>query len=112
MIYTSIALFALAALFGLTMLIKWLRKEDAPRGVAYIHGIVAALALVILIMYGVGHPDHFPKISIILFIIAALGGIFMFIRDVMKKPPIIPLAFVHALLAVSGLVTLLMFVFG
>jgi len=112
MIYISIALFALAAVFGLTMLIKWMKKEDAPRGVAYIHGIAAAIALLILIMYGVGHPDHFPKISIILFIVAALGGFFMFIRDVMKKAPIIPLAFLHALLAISGFVTLLMFVFA
>jgi len=112
MLYISIALFAIAAILGLTMLMKWLKKEDAPRGVAYIHGIVAAAGLFILVMYGVSNPDHFPKISIILFIAAALGGILMFVRDTMKKPPIIPLAFVHALIAVGGFVTLLMFVFG
>jgi hypothetical protein len=112
MLYTSIALFALAAVLGLTMLIKWLKKEDAPRGVALIHGMLGATALVILIVYAVAHPEQSPRISIILFIIAALGGIYMFLRDVMKKTPIIPLAFLHALLAVSGFVTLLMFVFA
>ena len=52
MIYLAIALFAVSAVLGLTILVKWLTKKDASKGVIYSHGIVAAVALVLLIVYG------------------------------------------------------------
>jgi len=109
MLYLAIALFALAAVFGLTILVKWLTKKDAPRGVVYAHGGVAATGLVLLVILALQHPDHFPKLSLILFVIAALGGFYMFFQDVMKKTPPLAIAFVHALLAISGFVSLLWF---
>lgn len=112
MIYLSIALFALAAVLGLTILTKWLSKKNAPRAVVYSHGLVAATALVLLVVYALQNPDNFPKASIILFVLTALGGLYMFFNDLKNKtvPKAIP--FVHALLAVSGLVALLLFVFA
>lgn len=112
MIYISIILFALSAVLGLRILIKWLTKKDASRTVIYSHGIVAAAALVLLIVYAVQNPENFPKASLILFILAALGGFYMFIRDLQQKASPMFIAFVHALLAVSGFVALLLFVFA
>ncbi len=111
MIYAAIALFAVAAVFGLTILIKWLNQKEAPRGVVYSHGAAAATALVLLIVYAVQNPERFPKVSIILFVIAALGGFYLFYMDMVKKKRPTGIAFVHALLAVSGFVMLLLFAF-
>ncbi|MBL7931523.1 MAG: hypothetical protein JNL60_06465 [Bacteroidia bacterium] len=107
MMYFTIALFALSAVLGLIILINWLTKKNAPRGVVYSHGLVAALALVLLIVYAVQNPDNFPKASIILFVIAALGGFYMFFNDLKKKTSPLAIAFIHALLAVAGFIMLL-----
>lgn len=111
MIYISILTFAVSAILGLMILIKWLTKKDASKKVIYSHGITAAAALVILIIYALGHPDNFPKASIILFVIAAIGGFYMFINDLRGKFSPMAVAFIHAVLAVAGFVTLLTFVF-
>lgn len=118
-IYISIGLFALAAIFGLTVLIRWLQKKDAPRGVIYSHGVLAVSGLVILIAYSIMNPAHFPSISLALFPLAAIAGIYMFFRyevhrtkelnKVYKRP--VSVAFIHAFFAVAGLITLLVFTF-
>lgn len=111
MIYSAIVLFALSAVLGLAILMKWLTKKDVSKGVIYSHGVVAAIALVILIVYAAQNPSNFPKASIILFVIAALGGFYMFFNDLKKKSSPLAVAFIHALLAVGGFVMLLAFVF-
>lgn len=112
MLYFTIALFAISAVLGLSILLKWLNKQNASRAVVYSHGMVAAVALVLLIGYAVMHPDSFPKVSIILFVIGALGGFYMFFNDLRQKESPMSIAFIHALLAVAGFVTLLTFVFA
>jgi FtsH-binding integral membrane protein len=112
MIYLAISLFAVSAVLGLAILIKWLTNKDASKGVIYSHGIVAAIGLVLLIVYALQNPGNFPKISIILFVVAALGGFYMFVRDLKKKTSPLAIAFTHALLAVGGFVALLFFVFS
>jgi hypothetical protein len=111
MLYTTIALFALSAVLGLVILIKWLTKKDAPKAVVYSHGIVAAVGLALLVYYAIVNPNDFPKISIILFVIAAVAGFYMFFKDLAKKPSPMALAFIHALVAVVGFLALLIFVF-
>lgn len=111
MIYSSIALFALSAVLGLAILIKWLTNKDASRAVVYSHGLVAAIALALLVVYAIQHPDNFPKISIILFAVAAVAGFYMFFLDIQKKPSPLAVAFAHALVAVGGFVMLLFFAF-
>ena len=112
MLYLTIALFALSAVFGLIILIKWLTKKEASRAVVYSHGTVAALALVLLITYAVLHPENFPKTSVILFVVAAVAGFYMFFNDLAKKPSPLVLAVVHALVAVCGVISLLVFMFS
>ena len=111
MLYATIVLFIISAILGLSILLKWLTSKHASRAVIYSHGIVAAVALIVLIAYALRNPANYPKASVILFMIGALGGIYMFVDDLRKKNSPLWLAFVHALLAVGGLVTLLLFVF-
>ena len=93
MINASIALFALAAVLGLTILINWLTKKEASRTVIYAHGLIAATALVRLTLYSLKHPESFPKISLIVFVLGALGVFYLFFTDLQKKPHSIAIAF-------------------
>jgi hypothetical protein len=112
MIYFSIAAFALAAVLGLTILMKWLSKKEVPRSVVYSHGLAAVAGLLLLIVYSAQNPDNFPKISLVLFVIAAVAGIFMLITDLKQKPHPLAIAFTHATVAVIAFVTLLLFTFS
>jgi hypothetical protein len=111
MLNISIFLFALAAVLGLIVLLSLLKKKETPKPVVYAHGLAAAIALVLLIIYGVQNPDHFPRLSIILFALAAIGGFYLFFNDMQKKPGPVAVAIVHALAAVAGFVILLLFAF-
>ncbi len=111
MIYFAMALFALSAVLGLSILIKWLTSKDASKGVIYSHGIVSGFALLLLVAYIIQNPDHFPMAALILFVLAALAGFYMFIRDLYKKMSPMAVAYIHAGLAVAGFVSLLIFVF-
>jgi hypothetical protein len=112
MLYVTIILFALTAAFGVRILMNVVSNQKAPRTVVYTHGLFAATSLVLLLVYAFQSPANYPKVSIILFVLAALGGFYMFYHDVNNKPLPKAVPFVHALLAVSGFVALLLFVFG
>lgn len=112
MLYASITLFVLAAAFGATILITWLNKKNAPKAVVYTHGGLAVSGLLVLLYYAFTHPTAYPKLSIVLFIVTALGGIYMFLTSGPDKAKPVPIAGLHALLAVGSLVTLLVYVFG
>jgi hypothetical protein len=108
-IYLAIGLLALSAVFGLTILIKWLTNKSASKGVIYSHGIIAAAGLVALIIFAVNNPDNFPKVGLILLLVSAVVGFYMFFRDMKHKMSPMGLAVAHALVAVSGVVALLVF---
>jgi hypothetical protein len=112
MLYLIVGLFAVAAVLGITILIKWLTDKQVPRAVVYSHGTVAAISLVLLIVAALRSPANLLYISIGLLVTAALGGFYMFYRDMAHKQTSVGIAFVHALLAVSGVAVLVFFVFS
>lgn len=112
MINIAIILFALAALMGLTVLIHWLSKKEAPKLVIYTHGTAAAIALVSLVIYAFMHPENFPKLSLVLFALAAVAGFYMFFLNQVRNTRPVAFGFIHALVAVSGFVLLLIFAFA
>ena len=107
MLYLTIGLFALAAIIGLIILKNWLTSANTSRTVVYAHGIFAALALVLLLVYWLQNPASNLQTCLVLFVIAALGGFYMFFRDLKGKFSPTWLAVVHALLAVSAFIVLL-----
>lgn len=110
MMYLTIALFALAAVMGLIVALSILQKKpQTPKAAVYAHGALAAIALVLLIVYMVNNPDNYPKVSLILFIVAALGGFILFFNDMRKKPGPASLVVIHAVIAVTAFVLLLVF---
>lgn len=109
-LYSIIGLFALGAILGMYLLTFVMRNKETPKAVALIHGLFVAIALIMLINYSVKNGPGLTE-SIVLFVIAALGGFYLFYRDINAKPIPKWLAIVHGLAAVAGFGFLLVFAF-
>lgn len=105
--YTIIILFAVAAVVGLIMLLKVLKGEHPSRPMSLIHGALAAIALVLLILEYVGGGMGLSTV-VILFVAAALGGFFLFYKDISGHEIPKNVALIHAGAAVVGFVLLLL----
>lgn len=105
------AFFAIAAILGAMMLSHVLRDRKPPRTHAYLHGLFAVVGLLLLLFYTFRN-DPGPVECAVLFVVAAVGGITMAVRDFSGRS--IPgwLAVVHGLIALSGFVFLLVYTFG
>lgn len=112
MLLTTVILFAIAAVLGAVLITKVLKDKETPKAVVYSHGAAAAIALILLIITYINQGDSLLMISILIFVVAALGGFVMFSRDITQKEIPKWLAVVHALAAVTGFVLLLIFAFG
>lgn len=110
MIILTIILFALAATLGLGLISYVLTNKNTPKGVAIIHGTIGASAIVLLLLYvWLYSPGLY--LSLIFFVLAALGGFTLIYRDLTGKSLPKWLALGHGLLAVIGFILLLIFVF-
>jgi len=105
----ALALFAVAALGGIILaIIRFKGKPTPPMGLALVHGAVAAAGLVALIaLVAQGSGPAAAKTALILFVIAALGGFGLFFHHLRKVALPIWLVVVHALVAVTAFVILL-----
>ncbi|NGP88619.1 hypothetical protein [Fodinibius halophilus] len=112
MLLTTVMLFALAAVLGVVLIIKVFKDEETPKAVVYSHGGAAALALVLLIITYMKQGESLLLISLLIFVVAALGGFVMFGLDISKKSIPKWLSVVHALAAVTGFILLLYAAFG
>ena len=110
-LYTIIGLFALGALIGMYLLALVLQKKETPKFVAFIHGAFVAVALIMLIIYSMNNGPGLME-SIVLFVMAALGGLILITRDLTGKPIPRWLAVGHGLIAIAGFIFLIVFTFG
>lgn len=106
MLFTIIALFSLAAILGMILISYVLQNKTTPKGLVFTHGPLAATALVLLIIYAFKHQPS-PIASITLFIIAALGGLFLVYRDITGQKIPKWLALTHGSIAIIGFIFLL-----
>ena len=104
-----IGLFALAAIIGLTILIKVLKGQETSKPAVFAHGGLAAVALVLLVIYYIDNPEGL-FVPLILFVIAALGGFYLFFQDITKQAIPKPVALIHAGAAVAAFVWLLLMI--
>lgn len=107
MLVVAALLFALAALVGITLGALHLKKKDVSVSLALVHGLAAAVGLVLLIIAVVQMSSAGPAgVALAIFVIAALGGFVLFAMHLMRKklPP--GLIVVHGLLAVVAFVVL------
>ncbi len=110
LITAAIVIFIIAALFGSIILTAILRDRPTPKPFVIIHGPLAATAIVLLIIDVVkGHSESLLIASLVIFIIAALGGFALYTLDSLKKRIPKPLAILHPLIAVAGLIVLIIY---
>ena len=113
MIYVSLILFAIAAVIGISLAVPHARRKPVGIGHALSHGIFAAAGLVLLIvLLAAKGSAPLSLVSLILFIVAALGGFLLFGLHLRKRALPVPIIVIHALIAVGGFVLLLMAAFG
>lgn len=110
MLISAIILFALAAVLGLYLLSYVLRNKNTPKGLAFTHGPLAVLGLIVLLIYAFVHRPA-PIISIMLFVFAVLGGLVLIYRDITGKSVPKWMAMVHGAMAIIALVFLVLFAF-
>lgn len=110
MLILAVVLFALAALLGGYLLTYVLQNKNTPKGIVFTHGPLAAVGLIILIVYALLYRPA-PIVSIIIFILAALGGFTLVFRDITGKSIPKWLALGHGITAVIGFVCLIVFIF-
>ncbi len=103
----ALVLFALAALGGIVLAGFHLKTKDAPIPLALLHGLLAASGLVLFIVGIVqGVSSGALVTSLVLYLVAAIGG-FVLLAMHLKRPPIsVPLLGVHAAAAVVATVLL------
>lgn len=102
MLYLLLGVLLLAAILGVGILRNWLTSSETGRGLVYAHGIAGAIGLVVLVFYFVQHRDDAARNALILLVVAALGGFYMFFRDLKGRFSPIWLAAVHGLLALAA----------
>jgi len=105
----ALVLFALAAVGGVYMAAVRFRGADRPpTAVALVHGAAAAAGLIALIVAVMGMAEPgLAKTALVVFIVAALGGFFLFTQHMQSKALPIPVVVIHGLIAVVGFVILL-----
>lgn len=110
----ALVLFALAAMGGLVLALQRLSGKPLPSlPLALVHGAAAASGLIALIVVVAnGSAAGAAKVGLALFLVAALGGFFLFSKHLRQAALPIPVVVVHALVAVAGFVTLLISALG
>ena len=106
----ALALFAVAAVGGLVLAVmRFKGRPYPPMALALVHGAVAAAGLVTLIaLVAQGAQKSNVTTALALFVVAALGGFVLFFHHLRKVALPIWLVIVHALVAVTAFLVLLL----
>lgn len=113
MLVVAVIFFLIAGFLGTFLLAAILRNKPTPKPIVFMHGTVAGIALLIFAVYlALGHAVPLLITSLVLFILAALGGLTMFTLDINGKPVPKMLAIGHPILAVTSVVLLLVYLFS
>lgn len=101
-----IVLFAAAAGGGAVLAYLRLKDKPLPMGLALAHGAIAAAGLVALLVPVLSGEAEGGAAPLGLFVVAALGGFFLFSFHVRKKPiPVLPMV-AHAGIALVAFLLL------
>jgi hypothetical protein len=106
----ALGLFAVAAVGGIVLaVIRFKGKPYPPMALALVHGAVAAAGLVTLIaLVAQAKGTSSARTALVLFVVAALGGFGLFFHHIRKVALPVWLVVVHALVAVSAFLILLL----
>ncbi|MEO5810608.1 MAG: hypothetical protein ABIU96_06585 [Rhodanobacter sp.] len=109
MLLICITLFAIAAAGGLVMAgVRAFSQRNPPAWLALLHGLLAGAGLTLLLLvYFVSGLPALAAWALLLFIVAAAGGVLMNLGYQWQQKPLpLGLMYGHALIAVIGFVLL------
>lgn len=111
MLSAIIVFFLIAAFAGAFVLTSILKNQQTAKPVALLHGAIAVIGLLMLIVFVITRPTSYLLLtSLGLFILAAFGGLYMFIVDISKKPVPKVVAVIHPMIAIIALTLLVVYV--
>ena len=111
MLYIISAIFLISAFLGSNLFKKVISGEHPSKKIAAPHGILNGIGIVLLIVYISFTEDVSVVVPIVVLLFAAAFGSVMFVRDIMEISIPKWLAYVHAILATSGLIILIVLAF-
>jgi hypothetical protein len=101
-------LIGIGVIIGGIMAFYGFQKKHIPKGLAFGHGIFVALGIILLVIYALtteSHNKHWD--NIIVFLIAAAGGTYLFFRDLKKHFFEIWILVMHASIGLFGFIWLI-----
>ncbi len=102
-----IAFFILVMVGGVAFAIRDRREPRLPLKLSVVHGILGVTAIVLLVMFALAHPGDRPvNLSILVFILAALGCLMLFAFRASKQRLPLAVVLLHAAFALCGLTLL------
>jgi hypothetical protein len=102
-----IAFFILVMIGGVAFAIRDRREPRLPLKLSVVHGILGVAAIVLLVMFAFAHPGDRPlNLSILVFILTALGGLMLFAFRASKQGLPLAVVLLHAAFALCGLILL------
>ncbi|HSN16812.1 MAG TPA: hypothetical protein VLV87_01265 [Gammaproteobacteria bacterium] len=100
-------LFLVVMLAGSALAVLERRGRALPLKVSATHGVLGILAIVLLVMQAMAHPANHPaNLAILIFMLAALGGLLLFAFRAAKQALPLGVVLLHGLFAVVGLLFL------
>src|SRR6478735_4655324 len=100
-IYTAITLFGISLILRTYLLTLVMREKETPKGASIINGLFTATGLCLLILY-CADTHGGPLVSIMVFSIAALGGLVLLYRDLTGRKIPKWLGLMQEMVAVGG----------
>lgn len=111
MLYIICVIFIVSAFLGSKLFDKVIKGEHPSKKMAAPHGILNGIGIVLLIIYISFTEDVSAVLPFAFLLLAAAFGSVMFVRDIMEVNIPKWLAYVHAILATSGLLILIFLAF-
>lgn len=108
MLLAAVGLFGVGALGGLVLATLHFKGKNLPLPLALLHGALGAAGLVVLLLAILhGGTAATASYALILFLVAALGGFYLFSFHLRKKRLPGAVVIIHALVAVTAFSLLL-----
>lgn len=108
MLTLLLGFFILVMAGGVTLAVLERRGRALPLKLSVSHGVLGLLAIVLLLLQGLAHPDNHPaNLAVVVFMITALGGLLLFAFRASKQTLPLGVVLLHAFFAVVGLAFLI-----
>lgn len=107
MLTYALLVFFIGALGGLVLASFLLRGRFTPWVISLLHALLGASGLILLLLAVLQGAGNRATIALALLVVAALGGFYLASLHLQSKLAVKKVVFVHAGLAVAGVLTLL-----